>query len=86
MVYLHYPEIIDNVVAEILQREKNKLTFKPIVNEDIIKEVREKIYRNFIIYVDANDNGIDKIDSKEVTGVPTTLWAKVAKMNPMWWD
>jgi len=39
-----------------------------------------------IIYADANDNGIDKIEEKDVSSVPTTLWSRVAKLNPMWWD
>lgn len=39
-----------------------------------------------MIYVDASDNGIDKVNEKDFTAVPTTLWGRVAKMNPMWWD
>ena len=39
-----------------------------------------------MIYVDASDNGIDKVNEKDFTAVPTTLWGCVAKMNPMWWD
>ena len=82
----HYPEIIDNVVKKILENEKEKLTFTPNVNTEIINEIREKIYKNFIIYVDANDNGIDKIDNVNISFLPSTLWARVAKMNPMWWE
>jgi uncharacterized UPF0160 family protein len=36
--------------------------------------------------VDANDNGVDKVNEKDVAAVPTTLWSRVAKINPMWWD
>ena len=36
--------------------------------------------------MDANDNGVDKVNDKDVSSVPTTLWARVAKANPMWWD
>lgn len=84
MVYLHFPEIIPNVVASILSKEK--LPFEPFKSAQVLDEVREKIYKNLIIYVDANDNGVDKINEKDVSSVPTTLWARVAKINPMWWD
>jgi uncharacterized UPF0160 family protein len=39
-----------------------------------------------VIYVDANDNGVDKVYDKDVAAVPTTLWSRVAKVNPMWWE
>jgi uncharacterized UPF0160 family protein len=59
---LHYgKEIISNVIHEIIVKEKNRLTFEPKVDEEIIKMIQEKIYKNLIIYVDANDNGISKI-------------------------
>lgn len=40
LVYLHYEEIIPNVVKEILTNEKEKLTFDPAVNADILAEIR----------------------------------------------
>jgi len=86
LVYLHHPEIIPNAISLILDREKEHLTFEPIYNQQIIDEIREKIYKHLIIYVDANDNGVDKVHEKDVSTVPTTLWQRVAKINPMWWD
>lgn len=62
------------------------MTFKPKFDQEILKYIQEKIYNSFIIYVDANDNGVSKIEGKEVAGVPTTLWGRVAKLNPMWWE
>ena len=56
------------------------------MDNEIIKRITEKIYENFIRYVDANDNGVSKIGEKEVSGVPTTLWRRVGKLNPMWWE
>lgn len=56
------------------------------MNEAIIEEIREKIYKNIVIYVDANDNGVDKVYDKDVASAPTTLWSRVAKVNPMWWE
>lgn len=44
------------------------------------------MYKNFVIYVDANDNGVMKISEKEYSHVPTTLWSRISKLNPMWWD
>ncbi len=44
------------------------------------------MYKDFVIYVDANDNGVDKVNDKDVSGVPGTLWTRVAKLNPMWWE
>jgi hypothetical protein len=29
---------------------------------------------------------VDKVYEKEVSAVPTTLWSRVAKLNPMWWE
>ena len=87
LVYLHYAnEIIPNIIKEVLEDEKQKLTFEPINNAEIAKEITEKIYKNFIIYIDANDNGIDKVRDKEIAGVPTTLWSRITKLNPMWWE
>ena len=86
LVYLNFKEIIPNAIALVLEREKGKLPFEPILNEAIVEEIREKIYKNLIIYVDANDNGVDKVYEKDVAAVPTTLWSRVAKINPMWWD
>lgn len=62
------------------------MNFEPILNAAIIEEIRTKIYKHLIIYVDANDNGVDKVHEKDVSTVPTTLWQRVAKANPMWWD
>lgn len=56
------------------------------MNEEIIKDIRERIYKSFIIYVDACDNGVDKVLEKEFMQVPSTLWSRISKMNPMWWD
>lgn len=86
LVYLHHPEIIPNAISLILAREKEHLTFEPICTQQIVDEIREKIYKHLIIYVDANDNGVDKVHEKDVSTVPTTLWQRVAKINPMWWD
>ncbi len=61
LVYLHFPEIIPNVVNRILEQQKDKLTFKPIQDEAIINKLRLKIYKKFMIYVDAVDNGISTI-------------------------
>lgn len=66
--------------------EKEKVPFKVDQSEEVVKTVRARIYKDFIMCVDANDNGIDKVNGKDVNGVPTTLWARVAKTNPMWWD
>lgn len=44
-----------------MEKEKGKLTFEPKVSQDIITHIKEKIYDSFIIYVDANDNGVSKI-------------------------
>ena len=44
------------------------------------------MYKNFMIYVDACDNGVDKVFEKQFMHVPSTLWSRVNKMNPMWWD
>lgn len=85
LVYLHFKEIVPNAISLILEREKDKLTFKPILTEAIIEQIRQKIYKHFIIYVDANDNGVDKVYDKEVS-TPTTLWSRIAKINPMWWQ
>jgi uncharacterized UPF0160 family protein len=52
------------VVSEILEKEKARLTFQPIVNNEIIAQIKEKVYEGFIIYVDANDNGVSKINDK----------------------
>ena len=53
--------------------------------QEVIDHVRESIYKRFVIYVDANDNGVDKV--KDVnTSVSTTLWSRVSKINPMWWQ
>jgi uncharacterized UPF0160 family protein len=62
------------------------LTFKPIRTPKIEEDIREKVYKNFVIYVDANDNGVMKISEKEYSHVPTTLWSRISKLNPMWWD
>lgn len=86
LVYLHFKEIIPNAIQQVLLREKEKLTFEPILNEGIVEEIREKIYKNFVIYVDANDNGVDRVNEKDVAAVPTTLWSRVAKVNSMWWE
>ena len=64
-----------------MENEKDKISFEPIINEEI-----EKIYKNFIIYVDANDNGVDKVNDKDVSALPTTLWNRIGKINPMWWE
>lgn len=56
------------------------------MNEQIIEDIREKVYKNFVIYVDANDNGVDRVNEKDVAAVPTTLWSRVAKVNSMWWE
>ena len=71
-------------MKKILQKEK--LSFEPAATPEIINEVREKIYDHLIVYVDANDNGIENVKDKQVNGMPTTLWDKVGKTNPMWWD
>ena len=47
--------------------------------------IREDIYKHFVIYVDANDNGISKVDDKD-SSVVTTLWDRVGRINPMWWE
>jgi uncharacterized UPF0160 family protein len=86
LVYLNFPEIIPNAIELILLQEKQNLTFEPILNPKIVDDIREKIYKHLIIYVDANDNGVDKVHEKDVSTVPTTLWQRVAKLNPMWWD
>ena len=86
LVYLHFTEIIPNIINQIIEDNKEKLPFKPILTQEIVNDIREKIYKNFIIYVDANDNGIDKVNDKEFVSVPTTLWSRIAKINPMWWD
>lgn len=86
LVYLHFKEIIPNAIQQVLLREKEKLTFEPILNEQIIEDIREKVYKNFVIYVDANDNGVDRVNEKDVASVPTTLWSRVAKVNSMWWE
>lgn len=52
---------------------------------EIENQIRQKIYRNFIIYIDANDNGVSKINDKEFAHVPTTLWNRISKLGPMWW-
>lgn len=39
-----------------------------------------------MIYVDANDNGVEKVHDKQFAHVPTSLWARISKLNPMWWD
>ena len=64
LVYLHFPEVIDNVAKKILENDKDKLTFEPKINEEILKLIRDKIYKNFMIFVDANDNGVDRVDGK----------------------
>ena len=86
LVYLNHPEIITNAITLVMDREKERLPFQPILGPEIEFEVREKIYKNFIIYVDAIDNGVDKVNEKDITSVPSTLWGRVAKLNPMWWE
>ena len=39
-----------------------------------------------MIFVDANDNGVDRVDGKQVNAAPSTLWSRIGKLNPMWWD
>ena len=39
-----------------------------------------------MIYVDAGDNGVELVNEKEFSFVPSTLWSRVARLNPMWWD
>jgi uncharacterized UPF0160 family protein len=80
---MHFPEIIPNVVAQILNKEK--LTFQPAQSQEVLDRVRESVYKNFIIYVDANDNGVSKVNEKD-TSLPSTLWDRVGKINPMWWE
>ena len=83
LVYLHFPEIISNVIDHILTKEK--ITFPPKHSQQIIDDIRQKIYKELIIFVDAQDNGIDKVNDKDAT-LPTTLWSRVGKLNPMWWE
>lgn len=64
LVYMHFPEIIPNIINIIMNEEQHILPFKPILNKEIVDDIREKIYKNLIIFVDANDNGIDKINEK----------------------
>lgn len=61
---MHYPEIIPNIINQIIEDHKERLPFKPVLTQEISDDIREKIYKNFIIYVDANDNGIDKVHDK----------------------
>jgi uncharacterized UPF0160 family protein len=72
------------VVKKILS--KTELTFEPVVTAEIITDIREKIYKSFIIYIDANDNGVDLVHDKEFLHVPSTLWSRVSRLNPMWWE
>ena len=83
LVYLHFPEIIPNAISQILAEEK--IPFQPIHSEEVVNRIRESIYKNLVIFVDANDNGVSKVGEKQVK-VPTTLWNKVQKINPMWWE
>ena len=55
LVYLHFEEIIPNVVKAILGQKK--LPFQPVVNSEVEQQLRNKIYEGFILSVDANDNG-----------------------------
>lgn len=86
LTYLNFPEIIPNAISQILEKEKETLTFKPNSSPELVQDLREKIYKNFVLYVDANDNGVEKVQGKDVSNIPTTLWARVAKLNPMWWE
>jgi hypothetical protein len=36
LVYLHFKEIIPNAIALVLEREKGKLPFEPILNQEIV--------------------------------------------------
>lgn len=83
---MHFEEIIPNILDEIQKKEGEKLSFKVHRDKKIEEDIREKIYKNFIIYIDANDNGVDLVQEKPFLHVPTTLWSRVAKLNPMWWQ
>jgi uncharacterized UPF0160 family protein len=56
-----------------------------VQSKEVIDHVRESIYKHFVIYIDANDNGVSKVNEKDVN-VPTTIWWRVGEFNPMWWE
>lgn len=84
LVYLHFPEIIPNVIRHIL--DTVKLPFEPVYNEDIEKEVRSKIYEGFIMGVDAIDNGVEICEGKKNYNINSALWNRIGRLNPMWWE
>jgi len=75
LVYFYYGrEIIKSLMGDYSQDEK------------IVSIIYNFVYENFMIEVDAIDNGVSQYDSDPRYKITTNLSQRVARLNPAWND
>lgn len=85
LIYKHYgKEVIKNVAEELIKFYNVELT----IDEKSLDEVYYRIYDNFILYVDAVDNGVEALpkDIKPKYKMCGHLAQRVARLNPSSFD
>lgn len=81
LVYKHYGITLIKNILEDLE------LFKPEVhNEEMLQKIYNKLYLNFIAYVDGQDNGINQYNTEEKPRYAntTSYGNRVARLNPEW--
>jgi len=81
LVYKHFgKEIVRNIAQELISQYKVDLT----LNEENIDLIYQRLYDNFILYVDAHDNGVNQYPNevKPKYKVNSDLARRIGRMNP----
>ncbi|EGR33761.1 hypothetical protein IMG5_039660 [Ichthyophthirius multifiliis] len=87
LIYKHFGmEIVKNICDKILEQNKQYLQTEIQLNETILQEIYYRIYKGFIMSVDAIDNGIDQYpkDIKPLYYNKTSLWSRISRLQPHW--
>jgi uncharacterized UPF0160 family protein len=81
LVYKHYGrEVIRNVVQSLLEKYNIQMN----ISEQDYEDIYQRIYDNFILYVDGVDNGVEAVarDVKQIYRPCGHLAQRVARLVP----
>ena len=79
LIYKYFGrEILKNILAETFTEVS-----KPFTESDYEK-IYQKLYKNFILEIDAKDNGVNVSKGEERYYINTHLGARVGRFNKAW--
>ncbi|KAM3138219.1 hypothetical protein pb186bvf_009682 [Paramecium bursaria] len=96
LIYKHFgKEVIQNACELLKQLIKLKqdivriykfLSVQPPLDEKGLELIYQKIYRNYILAIDAIDNGVNQFNEKPIYQINTNLSQVIGRFNPSWME